>query len=57
MRNYDDWQHPVLVLKSSGERTEASWGENCCGKEWEIGPDGVEYNFEYDSLEDCGVRH
>ncbi len=49
-KTFDDWQHPILTLKSNGERTEASWGENCCGKEWEIGPDGVMYSYGYDSL-------
>jgi hypothetical protein len=47
---YDEWQHPILVEKSNGEKIEASWGANCCGKEWEIGPDGVEYNYEYNGL-------
>ena len=49
-RSFDDWQHPILVLKSSGEKVEASWGGNCCGKEWEIGPDGTELDYGYDLL-------
>ncbi len=49
-KTFDDWQHPILTLKSNGEKTEASWGENCCGKEWEIGPDGTEIHYGYDSL-------
>jgi len=47
---YDEWQHPILVKKSNGEKTEASWGGNCCGKEWEIGPDGTELDYGYDLL-------
>ena len=47
---YDDWQHPILVKKSDGEKSEASWGGNCCGKEWEIGPDGTEIDYGYDLL-------
>jgi len=49
-KTYDEWQHPVLVKKSNGEKTEASWGGNCCGKEWEIGPDGTELDYGYDVL-------
>ena len=49
-KTYDEWQHPILVKKSDGEKTEASWGGNCCGKEWEIGPDGTEINYGYDLI-------
>ncbi len=47
---YDEWQHPMLVRTSKGEKSEASWGGNCCGKEWEIGADGTELDYSYDLL-------
>ncbi len=47
---YDEWQHPMLMRTSKGEKSEASWGGNCCGKEWEIGADGTELDYSYDLL-------
>jgi RHS repeat-associated protein len=49
-QSYDEWLHPVLVINSSGEKSEASWGGNCCGKLWERGPNGMEYEYVYDAI-------
>jgi RHS repeat-associated protein len=47
---FDDWQHPILVTKSNGEITEASWGGNCCGKEWDGDSAGGKIDYTYDAL-------
>jgi RHS repeat-associated protein len=47
---FDEWQHPILVKKSTGELTEASWGGNCCGKEWERDSTGRHTDYVYDAL-------
>ena len=49
-KGFDEWQHPVLVRNAKGEKSEASWGGNCCGKEWEIGGDGTMFLYGYDLL-------
>jgi RHS repeat-associated protein len=49
-RTFDDWQHPILSRASNGQTEETSWGANCCGKEWEIGADGVMTKYGYDSF-------
>ncbi len=49
-KTFDEWQHPVLVRNSKGEKSEASWGGNCCGREWEIGADGTTFLYGYDLL-------
>jgi RHS repeat-associated protein len=49
-KSFDEWQHPVVTTSSSGAKTEASWGGNCCGKVWESDKTGVQTDFIYDSL-------
>ncbi|MFH0884050.1 MAG: hypothetical protein V2A56_13775, partial [bacterium] len=49
VKSFDVFGHAMTETKSTGEKTESSWG-GCCGKENETDAQGIQKVYEYDAL-------